>query len=318
MKTTKTMTYDINVVAVGHHVPELVVTNDDLAKIVETSDEWITTRTGIKERRFSKGETSADLACKAALDAISRYAIDKDTIDLIIVATITEPQKTPSTANIVQGMLGLTHDVMGFDINAACTGFLYALETASALLSGRRFRRALVIGSEHLSKVTDMADRNTCVLFGDGAGAMIIERGDASTGATFLNKSLYDTEGSLTVTDAIRMDGRKVYQFATSAMASAINEILETTSLSKEDISMVVSHQANIRIIESVAKTLGLPMSLFPTNIGTYGNTSAASIPILLSELAAQGKLAFQRILMVAFGGGFTWGSAVLMFGGLS
>jgi 3-oxoacyl-[acyl-carrier-protein] synthase III len=318
MKTTKTMTYDINVVAVGHHVPESVVTNDDLAKIVETSDEWITTRTGIKERRFSKGETSADLACKAALDAIRRYAIDKETIDLIIVATITEPQKTPSTANIVQGMLGLTHDVMGFDINAACTGFLYALETASALLSGRRFRRALVIGSEHLSKVTDMADRNTCVLFGDGAGAMIIERGDASTGATFLNKSLYDTEGSLTVTDAIRMDGRKVYQFATSAMASAINEILETTSLSKEDISMVVSHQANIRIIESVAKTLGLPMSLFPTNIGTYGNTSAASIPILLSELAAQGKLAFQRILMVAFGGGFTWGSAVLMFGGLS
>jgi len=318
MKTTQTMTYDINVVAVGHHVPESVVTNDDLAKTVETSDEWITTRTGIKERRFSKGETSADLAHKAALDAISRYAIDKETIDLIIVATITEPQKTPSTANMVQGMLGLTHDVMGFDINAACTGFLYALETASALLSGKRFRRALVIGSEHLSKVTDMTDRNTCVLFGDGAGAMIIERGDASTGATFLNKSLYDTEGSLTVTDAIRMDGRKVYQFATSAMAGAIREILETTSLSKEDISMVVSHQANIRIIESVAKTMGFPMSLFPTNIDMYGNTSAASIPILLSELAAQGRLAFQRILMVAFGGGFTWGSAVLMFGGLS
>lgn len=309
--------HDIKVLAAGKYVPDRVVTNDDLAKTVDTSDAWIESRTGIKERRIASIETSADLAYRAALDAIDRYQIDKDLIDLVIVATITEPQKTPSTANMVQGMLGLSHEVMSFDINAACTGFIYALEVASSLLINNRFRHALVIGSEKLSSVVDHTDRNTCVLFGDGAGAMIIAKDhDQSSDACFYNAARHDHEDALVVKDVIQMDGRKVYQFAVGIMEQSIRRILDDSGMVMDDIDLIVPHQANIRIIESVAKSMDLPIEKFMINIRHYGNTSAASIPITLAELMAGVKHVMKRVLLVGFGGGFTWGSAILTIGG--
>ncbi|MCF7932059.1 MAG: ketoacyl-ACP synthase III [Acholeplasmataceae bacterium] len=311
------MMHDIKVLAAGKYVPDRVVTNDDLAKTVDTSDAWIESRTGIKERRIASIETSADLAYRAALDAIDRYQIDKDLIDLVIVATITEPQKTPSTANMVQGMLGLSHEVMSFDINAACTGFIYALEVASSLLINNRFRHALVIGSEKLSSVVDHTDRNTCVLFGDGAGAMIIAKDhDQSSDACFYNAARHDHEDALVVKDVIQMDGRKVYQFAVGIMEQSIRRILDDSGMVMDDIDLIVPHQANIRIIESVAKSMDLPIEKFMINIRHYGNTSAASIPITLAELMAGVKHVMKRVLLVGFGGGFTWGSAILTIGG--
>ncbi len=309
--------HDIKVLAAGKYVPDRIVTNDDLAKTVDTSDAWIESRTGIKERRIASIETSADLAYRAALDAIDRYQIDKNLIDLVIVATITEPQKTPSTANMVQGMLGLSHEVMSFDINAACTGFIYALEVASSLLINNRFRHALVIGSEKLSSVVDHTDRNTCVLFGDGAGAMIIAKDhDQSSDACFYNAARHDHEDALVVKDVIQMDGRKVYQFAVGIMEQSIRRILDDSGMVMDDIDLIVPHQANIRIIESVAKSMDLPIEKFMINIRHYGNTSAASIPITLAELMAGIKHVMKRVLLVGFGGGFTWGSAILTIGG--
>ncbi len=317
MTKPKTMMHDIKVLAAGKYVPDRIVTNDDLAKTVDTSDAWIESRTGIKERRIASIETSADLAYRAALDAIDRYQIDKNLIDLVIVATITEPQKTPSTANMVQGMLGLSHEVMSFDINAACTGFIYALEVASSLLINNRFRHALVIGSEKLSSVVDHTDRNTCVLFGDGAGAMIIAKDhDQSSDACFYNAARHDHEDALVVKDVIQMDGRKVYQFAVGIMEQSIRRILDDSGMVMDDIDLIVPHQANIRIIESVAKSMDLPIEKFMINIRHYGNTSAASIPITLAELMAGIKHVMKRVLLVGFGGGFTWGSAILTIGG--
>lgn len=313
----RNMTHDINVLAAGRYVPEKIVTNHDLEKTVDTSDSWIESRTGIKTRRWATDETASDLAYEAALDAITRYEIDKKTIDLLIVATISQEQRTPSMANVVQGMLGLDYDVMSFDINAACTGFIYALEVAASLLVGNRFRRALVIGSEKLSMMTDMTDRNTCVLFGDGAGAVIIEKGNhGMNNAGFYNAARFDSKDSLTVRKSIRMDGRKVYQFAVDIMEKSIVRILEDAGLTLQDIDLIIPHQANIRIIESVAKSLALPDRMFVKNIRHYGNTSAASIPMALFELMEKTKDTIKRVLLVGFGGGFTWGSAILTIGG--
>ncbi len=311
------MTHDINVLATGKYVPERIVTNHDLEKIVDTTDAWIVDRTGIKTRRWATDETAADLAYRAAQDAIERYQIDRRTIDLLIVATISQEQRTPSMANVVQGMLGLDHEVMSFDINAACTGFIYALEVAASLLIGNRFRRALIIGSEKLSMMTDMTDRNTCVLFGDGAGAVIIEQGNhEANNASFYNAARFDAKDSLTVRKNIRMDGRKVYQFAVNIMEESIIRVLEDAGLTLQDIDLIIPHQANIRIIESVAKSLALPDEMFMKNIRQYGNTSAASIPMVLFELMEKTKDTIKRVLLVGFGGGFTWGSAILTIGG--
>lgn len=302
----------IKIISSGKYTPPHIVTNEDLEKLVETSDEWITTRTGIKRRRKAIDELTSDMAYYAAMDAIDKAGYDKHKIDLIIMATITGDQFTPSTANFIQAKLGLEHQVMSFDVNAACTGFVYALEVASSMLSSGRFRSALVIGGEKLTNVIDYTDRNTCVLFGDGAGAMIIEPGDQE--AYFYNAARPDTNQTLTVVDKIRMDGKKVYQFAVDIMEKSIYKILDDANMSIDDIDVIIPHQANERIIQSVAKSSGISMDKFMLNLAEYGNTSAASIPITIAEYAEKHNMKGKKMLLVGFGGGFTWGSAILQF----
>ncbi len=302
-------THKIKVATSGKYTPSTIVTNADLEKIVETSDDWITSRTGIKERRKADIESATDMAYYAALDAIERGNYDKSKIDLVIVATITSERQTPSVANLVMGRLGLKEGIMSFDVNAACTGFVYALEIASSLISTNQYQSALVIGAERLSNVIDYTDRNTCILFGDGAGAVVIEV-DPTAKASFYNASKADLADVLTVDKTIRMDGKKVYQFATDVVEKSIRHILEVNLLTVDDIDAILPHQANERIILSVSKSMGIPMSKFELNIASYGNTSAASIPILISEYQANNKN--KRVLLVGFGGGFTWGSAIV------
>lgn len=303
----------IKVVSSGKYVPSTLITNEDLEKLVETSDEWIVTRTGIKTRHRAVDELTSDMAVKAAQNAIDRVNYDVSKIDLIIMATITGDQMTPSTANFIQAKLGLNHEVMSFDINAACTGFVYGLEVAANLLQSGRFRAALVIGGETLTNIVDYTDRNTCVLFGDGAGAMIIEPSQVERNkAYFFNAARGDTNNTLTVVSKIKMDGKKVYQFAVDAMQQAIHKVLEDAGLQIEDIDMVIPHQANERIIQSVSKSMSIPMEKFMLNLSEYGNTSAASIPITISEYFDQNETKNKKILLVGFGGGFTWGSAIL------
>ena len=303
----------IKVISSGKYVPPTLITNEDLEKLVETSDEWITTRTGIKTRHRAVDELTSEMAVKAAKYAIDRVNYDVNKIDLIIMATITGDQSTPSTANFIQAQLGLHHEVMSFDINAACTGFVYGLEVAAALLQTGRFRAALVIGGETLTRIVDYTDRNTCVLFGDGAGAMIIEPAYTDHhNAYFFNAARGDTNNTLTVVNKIKMDGKKVYQFAVDAMEQAIHKVLNDANLDIRDIDKIIPHQANERIIQSVAKSMDIPLEKFMMNLSEYGNTSAASIPMTISDYLDQNEVKGQKILLVGFGGGFTWGSAIL------
>lgn len=303
----------IKVISSGKYVPPTLITNEDLEKLVETSDEWITTRTGIKTRHRAVDELTSEMAVKAAKYAIDRVNYDVNKIDLIIMATITGDQSTPSTANFIQAQLGLHHEVMSFDINAACTGFVYGLEVAAALLQTGRFRAALVIGGETLTRIVDYTDRNTCVLFGDGAGAMIIEPAYTDHHNTyFFNAARGDTNNTLTVVNKIKMDGKKVYQFAVDAMEQAIHKVLNDANLDIRDIDKIIPHQANERIIQSVAKSMDIPLEKFMMNLSEYGNTSAASIPMTISDYFDQNEVKGQKILLVGFGGGFTWGSAIL------
>lgn len=296
----------------GHYVPNNIITNDDLSLIVDTNDEWIYSRTGIKERRrVSEFEQASDMAYNASLDAINKIDYDVSKIDLIIVATISGDMITPSVANIIQGMLGID-EAMSFDINAACTGFVYALEMANALLKTKRFKAALVIGVEELTKLVNYNDRGTCILFGDGAGAAILETSNEGQEMLFYNSAKHDKLGNLTVDEnMLAMDGPKVYIFAVDIIQKSINKILADNNMSIDDIDAIIPHQANIRIIQGVARAMKIDVNKFFTNIENYGNTSAASIPIALNEYrnaAGSGK----RVLLVGFGGGFTWGSAIL------
>ena len=305
------MKVNINITGVGHYVPSKIVTNDDLSKFVDTNDEWIVTRTGIKQRHQVTDETTHYMAYQASLNAIEDAKIDKNDIDLIIVATITEEQKTPSIANFVQGLLGLNKEIMSFDINAACTGFNYALEVATALLqSNQNYKHALVIGAETLSKVLDYEDRTTCILFGDGAGAAIVSKAEKSP-AYFYNVARPDMEHILDVGRYIKMDGRKVFLFAVEVVQKAIEDILSKSGYTIDDIDHIIPHQANIRIIQAVAKGMNLPIEKFEINIERYGNTSAASIPITLSEYKKKHHTS-KRIIMVGFGGGFTYGASIV------
>jgi 3-oxoacyl-[acyl-carrier-protein] synthase III len=310
------MMNNIKVISTGRYVPEKIVSNFDLEKIVDTNDEWIYTRTGIKNRRKAENEETSDLAVKAALNACEKVDYDMDQIDVIVVATVTADVKSPSTANIVQAKLGLNHrDIMCFDVNAGCTGFIYALNVASQLINSGKYRSALVIGSEILSKVTDYTDRGTCVLFGDGAGAILLEQTEEQKPAYFYTASKGDLDETLIVRDTIAMEGNKVYQFATGAMRSGLEKLMDETGLTYEEMDIIIPHQANIRIIQSVAKHLHLPMEKFLINIDQYGNTSAASIIIALDEYlerVEKEKQVNQKIVLVAFGAGFTWGSALL------
>jgi len=303
----------------GVYLPQRVLTNFDLERMVETSDEWITTRTGIKERRIAEDETVVDMAVAAAEEAIKNSNIPKEEIDAVILATLSPHLGFPATACLVQERLGLPPKAMSFDISAACSGFLYGLDIADAYLKSKKKRVALVIGAEKLSSIIDWKDRSTCVLFGDGAGAAVV-RYDENAESDLLSSKLY-TKGSAwnilyrELCGYLQMEGRKVFKEAVNGMTQASKEAIEEAGLSVEDIDLVIPHQANFRIIKAVAEKLGIPLEKVYVNVNRYGNTSAASIPIAMYEALKEGKLKRgMNILLTAMGGGLTWGSIVLRF----
>jgi len=318
------------IIGVGSYVPEKKVTNQELENIVDTSDQWITSRTGIAERRVSTGEKTSQIALKAAQRAIKKADIKTDEIDLIILATITPDFFTPSTASLVQADLGLK-DVPSFDISAGCTGFIYGLQIADQFIKSGQSQCALVIGAEILSKVLDWNDRNTCVLFGDGAGAVVLKRSMRKGIVSTYSGSQGDLEGFLTIpavsvknpffTDQSKtenrsymfMNGKEIFKFATHIMLKSIQIILKDNRLTIHDIKYIVPHQANFRIIDNVAKKLKVPPEKFYKNMDHFGNTSAASIPLALDEMVEKKMIQNgDRMIMVGFGGGLTWGSILL------
>lgn len=313
----------------GRAVPNKILTNEDLTKIVETSDEWITSRTGIKKRHISVTESTLDLACEAGQKAINSSSITNEDVEMVIVATVTPDHAFPGVANLLQKKLGLK-EVPTFDINAACSGFVYALNLADKLIKSNAYKHILIIGAETLTRLTDWSDRNTCVLFGDGAGAMVISkseenrildiivgsRSDDSLHLKCDSPKLKDPKvNEVSKQDHIYMNGREVFKFATRVMPYTIEGLLEHTNFNKEDIDLVVAHQANQRIIEKASKDVGIPMDKMYLNIQNYGNTSAASVPIAIDEAVELGVLKRgMTFVTVAFGGGFTYGGALIKF----
>ena len=305
---------NIKIISTGHYTPPGTLSNFDLEKIVDTSDEWIYSRTGIKSRHIVYDEKTSDLAYHAARNAIGKANYDKSKIDIILVATCTGDYNSPSVACKVQALLGLDRqDIACFDVNAACSGFIYALCIASQMLNSNRYFSALVIGAETLSLYTDYQDRSTCVLFGDGAGAVILENTEEHKAADFYLSAKGEMDLSIVINDKIWMDGRKIYQFAVKAIEQSINIIMHNNELIESDILAIIPHQANLRIIEKAAQVLNIDINKFYINIEKYGNTSAASIPIAFDEFMStlynpNGK----KVIFVAFGAGLTWGAAML------
>lgn len=323
----------IGIIGYGKYVPERILTNADLEQMVETNDEWIVSRTGIRERHIAAPEqATSDLAYEAAVQALKTAGMTAEELDLIIVATITPDNAFPSTACILQDKLG-AKKAAAFDLSAACSGFVYSMATANGLLQTGMYNNALIIGADTLSRITDYSDRNTCVLFGDGAGAVIL--GEVSEGRGFLSFDLgaEGSGGSLLKLEAggsrlpaseetvqekkhfIYMNGREVFKFAVRVMGTATEEVLRKAGKSKEDIDLFVPHQANIRIIHSAMQRLDLPEEKCVINVDKYANTSAASIPLALVEAAEEGRMKEgDTILLVGFGGGLTWGASVLVW----
>jgi 3-oxoacyl-[acyl-carrier-protein] synthase-3 len=324
-----------SIIGTGSYMPEKILTNDELSKIVETSDEWISSRTGIRERRIAADDqATSDLASEAARRAMTAAGVTPEEIDLIVVATVTPDMFFPSTACFVQKKIGAANAVC-FDISAACSGFLYALQIARHFLNAGTRTTALVIGAEKLSTLINWQDRNTCVLFGDGAGAVVIRAEDPGKDAPGrVLSTVMGSDGTLTdvlkvpgggsacpitaenVTNrpnTIHMEGRETFKHAVTRMCKASEQALEAAGLTKSDIDMVIPHQANARIISAIADRLGLPMEKTFMNLDKYGNTSAATIPVALDEAHRQGKIKRgDVVLLVAFGGGFTWASSVV------
>ncbi|MEE1312787.1 MAG: beta-ketoacyl-ACP synthase III [Lachnospiraceae bacterium] len=309
----------------GSFLPDRIATNHDLEKIVDTNDEWIRSRTGIKERRISIGDSTADMAVKAAQNALKDAGMKAEQLDMIITATLSGDHATPSTACQVQGAIGAINAVC-FDLNAACSGFLYSMATAQAYMASGMAENVLVIGVETLSKLIDWNDRSTCVLFGDGAGAAVVVKDDhdmkmvmgsdgskgmvLTCGERKLNNCYYDGEKTL---DPIAMNGQEVFRFAVKTVPKCVKEVLAQAGKTVDDIDHYLLHQANKRIIESVSKRLKVPMEKFPMNLMHCGNTSSASIPILLDEVNKQGLLKRgDSIVLCGFGGGLTWGAIYL------
>ena len=305
----------LHVLGFGHYAPKKAVTNDDLGKIVDTNDEWISSRTGIRQRHFVENETGYELAIHAAEMAVRDARIDVSEIGACVYATVRAENVTPSNACIVQKALGLPTDIPCFDINAACSGFMFGLSIARGLLMQSSKKYALVIGSETLSKILDMTDRSSCILFGDGAGAAIIELSD--THRFFIDLGTDGNTEVLTCSNEnntdrfVRMNGQEVFKFAVRTVPASIERLMKEAAVTADEIDYFVCHQANIRIIEAVAKKLDQPMEKFFVNLDRYGNTSSASIPIALSEMKEQGLLKpGMKIISVGFGGGLTWGGA--------
>lgn len=318
----------LKIISTGSYLPEKILTNDDMAKLVETSDEWISTRTGIRQRHLvsSPEENTTYMATQAAKRALDNSGLKPEDIDIILVATVSSDYITPSTACMVQKELGATNAV-SFDINAACSGFLYGLNTIDAYFRSGIYKTAIIIGVETLSKIVDWSDRSTCVLFGDGAGAVVakadesgmlacLQGADGSHADVLLCKSRSNNNPNVTTSkdlDYVYMNGQEVFKFAVRKVPECLNQLLEETGLTVDDIDYYLLHQANHRILTSIAKKLNLSMEKFPSNIDRCANTSAASIPILMDELNQQGVLKEGDVLFLSgFGGGLTWGAALL------
>ncbi len=323
--------YNAGILGTGYYLPEKILTNFDLEKIVETSDEWIVERTGIKERRIAEDDVPmSELAMKAAENALADAGVAAEELDLIIVATLTSDRIIPSTACMLQNRLGATH-AAAFDLSAACSGFAYAASVAAQFIETGAYKKALVIGAETLSKYINWEDRNTCVLFGDGAGAAVL--GQVEEGYGILSFDLgsdgsggdaiqIPSSGSLMPVskesidqrlNLIHMNGRDVFKFAVKAMGRTVKNSLAKIDMPQEKIDWLVPHQANIRIIESAAKRLAMPMEKVIVNIHKYGNMSAACIPIALAEAAAEKRFKKGDIIALSgFGAGLTWASCII------
>ncbi|WP_026528229.1 beta-ketoacyl-ACP synthase III [Butyrivibrio sp. VCD2006] len=312
---------NIEIIGTGRSIPSKVVTNDDLAKIVDTSDEWISTRTGIRQRRFcDEGESANSLAIAAAAKAIAASGLAPEDIGVCICATISGNYATPSMACIVQRELGLRECIPALDVNAACSGFLYGIEVARGLLNGTGENYALVVGCEQLSKLLDMTDRSTCVLFGDGAGAAVVRISDDAPYASTLGaRGGYEISvlGAGPEPSHIHMDGAEVFKFATNIIPKCIGELEKKSGIGIDGVSKVVCHQANERIIDSCIRRMKADSSKFYKNMDRFGNTSAASVPIALSELVENGEVKDGDLLMmVGFGAGLTWAGALVRYAG--
>ena len=311
----------IKILGTGHSVPTHIITNHDLSQRMDTSDEWITSRTGIHRRHHCDQEHPIQLCTQAAQTALTRAGISPDQIGACIVATLTPEYLVPSAACMVQKELGLSTDTICFDLNAACTGFLFALHTMECLLNASPKKYGLVIGSETLSRIINWEDRSTCILFGDGAGAAVVEcrKGWSSIGATLGcsgNDAILHVDGPGSGKPSyLSMEGQQVFRFAVEAVPWCMDRVLERHNITADDVDFFVFHQANARIIDLVVKKYQIPLEKYYKNLEEYGNTSAASIPLVLSELEEQGKIGpGSRILMVGFGGGLTWGGALIEF----
>ncbi|KMY53208.1 MULTISPECIES: beta-ketoacyl-ACP synthase III [Bacillaceae] len=305
------------IIGMGQFVPEKEVTNFDLEKIMDTSDEWIRTRTGIESRRIADDDTdTSDMGVKAAEQAVKNAGISPEEIDLIIVATVTPDYRFPSVATMIQHQIG-AKNAAAMDISAACAGFMYGIVTGKQFIETNDYKYVLVVGVEKLTKAVDWSDRNTAVLFGDGAGAAVL--GQVSEGRGILSFEL-GADGSglkhLYQKDYIKMNGREVFKFAVRQMGESCVNVLEKAGLQKEDVDFLLPHQANIRIMEAARQRLDLPQEKMSVTINKYGNTSSASIPITLMEELQSGKIKDDDLLiMVGFGGGLTWGAIAMRWG---
>jgi 3-oxoacyl-[acyl-carrier-protein] synthase III len=325
--------YGAIIAGTGSYLPEKRLTNEDLSKLVDTNDQWITQRTGIKERRVAAPhESTATLATIAARRALADAGLQATDLDLILCATITPEMGFPSTACFVAAGLGLT-STPAFDLAAACSGFIYAVETATAFIKSGRYKNVLVMGAETITRITDYKDRGSCILFGDGAGAAIVQRSpDSTTGVLYTSihadghgwELLHLKPGSRHVLDEnllsdrdqfIKLKGREVYKFAVTRFEELIHDAMRKCELTADQVSLIIPHQSNLRIIEFAMEKLGLPLDKAFVNIEKYGNTSAASVPIALDEARRTGRVKPGSIvLFVAFGAGLTWSNAVIKF----
>ena len=316
------------ITGVQGYLPEDVLSNEDLTKMVDTSDEWITTRTGIKERRIMKNGASSDMAAQAVIKLLQKKNIDPLEIELVILASVTPDYLFPSTANVLCDKVGMTN-AWGFDLSAACSGFLFALTTATQFIENGRYKKVLVVGVDKMSSIVDYTDRTTCVIFGDGAGVVLLEpneeglgiqdhilRTDGS-GREFLiqpgggsaNPSTFETVEKKM--HFVKQEGLQVFKFAVTKMADVSAEIMEKNNLSSDDVAWLVPHQANLRIIDATASRMGLSTDKVMINIQKYGNTTAATLPLCLWDYESQLKKG-DNIILSAFGGGFTWGAILI------
>ena len=317
------------IISTGACVPEQVVSNDDLSKIVETNDEWITQRTGIKNRHISEGQNTSYFAVGVAKQVIEKAGISPESVELIIVASVTPDYNTPAVACMVQKEIGAVNAV-AFDVAAACSGFMFGLSIADKYIKAGIYNNAIVIGAETLSKIVDWSDRSTCVLFGDGAGGAYVERseGEGIIAEELGSKGeIYDilTAGYTGCTNAfndvdkddelwyVNMNGREVFKFATKAVVQSVNRVIQKSGIDKEELKCIIPHQANSRIVEVISHKSKIPYEKFYLNMSEYGNTSSASVPIALNEMIESGKIERgDKILLTGFGGGMTWGTMII------